>query len=104
MVAVSLKKTVAGIKHNELAALERAERSVRIAKVGPVTLPSGPAIEARYAAQSAPNPVTNKSVRLDCVSDYAWKAGRMATLTLCAPAGADNADQWALMARSFTWR
>ena len=96
--------TVAGIKSNELAALERAERSVRIVKVEPVTLPAGPVIEVRYAAQSAPNPVTSKSVRLDCVSDYAWKAGRMATLTFCAPAGADNADQWALMARSFTWR
>lgn len=96
--------TVGGIRNNELVALERSERAVRIVKVEPATLPAGPVIEVRYAAESAPNPVTNKAVRLDCVSHYAWRAGQMATVRFCAPAGADNADQWALMARSFKWK
>lgn len=96
--------TVAAIKSNELAALERSGRAVRVAKVGPAKLPAGPVIEVRYATESAPSPVTNKAVRLDCTSNYFWKAGQMATVTFCAPAGADNADQWALMSRSFAWR
>lgn len=96
--------TLGGMRSGELVSLERSQRAVRILKVQAATLPAGPVIEVRYATESAPNPVTNKSVRLDCVSDYAWKAGRLATLTFCAPSGADNADQWALMARSFQWK
>lgn len=94
--------TVAGIRNNELATLERS--GVRIVKVEPATLPAGPVIKVRYTADSAPNPVTSKSVRLDCVGHYAWKVGRMATVTFCAPIGADNVDQWALMSRSFKWK
>lgn len=96
--------TAAGIRNNELAALERSGSGIRIVKVEPATLPAGPVIKARYTADSAPNPVTSKSVRLDCVGHYAWKAGRMATVSFCAPTGADNADQWALMAQSFRWK
>lgn len=96
--------TVGAIRSNELAALERSASEVRIVKVESATLPSGPVIKVRYTADSAPNPVTNKLVRQDCVGHYAWKAGQMATVTFCAPAGADNADQWALMARSFRWK
>lgn len=96
--------TVDELRTGELASIDRSQRPIRIVKVQAATLAAGPVIEVRYATQSAPDPVTNKSLSLDCISDYAWKAGRMATLTFCAPAGADNADQWALMARSFQWR
>ena len=33
-----------------------------------------------------------------------WKDGKLATLRLYAPYGADNVDQWRLMSRSFRWR
>ena len=48
--------------------------------------------------------MTNKAIRLDAANYYFWKAGKLATLTLSAPAGADNADQWQLMAKSFAWQ
>jgi hypothetical protein len=32
-----------------------------------------------------------------------YRAGHEAALTLSAPAGADNADQWQVMAKSFRW-
>lgn len=98
----SAAPTLAAIKHDELAALEHS--GARIGKLEALRLPAGPVIQVRFAANSAPNPVTNKSIRLDCVSQYAWKAGQMATVSFCGPAGADNADQWALMSRSFKWQ
>lgn len=96
--------TLASLKAVEIAALERSPKAVRIAGIKPVKLPAGAAYVAHYGVNSDPNPVTNKAIRLDAANYYVWKAGKLATLTVSAPAGADNADQWLLMARSFTWR
>jgi hypothetical protein len=75
-----------------------------LASVKQLVLPAGPAFVVTYGSNSDPNPVTNKAIRLDNASYYFWKAGRLAIVTFSAPAGADNADQWQLMARSFAWR
>lgn len=96
--------TLADLKGSELAALERSPRAVRVASVKPIVLPAGPALVVHYGINSDPNPVTNKAIRLDAASYYLWKAGKLATLTVSAPAGADNVDQWLLIARSFTWQ
>ena len=96
--------TLAGLKANEIAELEKSPKAVRIASVKQVALPAGPAFIAHYGANSDPNPVTNKAIRLDAANYYFWKAGKLATLTVSAPAGADNADQWQLMAKSFAWQ
>lgn len=96
--------TLASLKADEIAALQKSPKAVRVASVKPLALPAGPAFVAHYSANSDPNPVTNKAIRLDNARYYFWKAGKLATLTVSAPAGADNADQWLLMARSFTWQ
>lgn len=96
--------TLADLKAGELAALETSPKAVRVASVKPITLPAGPAFAVHYGINSDPNPVTNKAIRLDAASYYFWKAGKLATLTVSAPAGADNVDQWLLMARSFAWQ
>ena len=96
--------TAASLKANEVAALERSPKAIRVASVKQVALPAGPALVVTYGSNSDPNPVTNKAIRLDNVRYYFWNAGKLATLTLSAPAGADNADQWQLMAKSFAWR
>ena len=57
-----------------------------------------------FASNSEPNSVTGKAIRLESDQYLIWKDGRVATLTLSAPFGADNADQWRLMARSFRWQ
>ena len=106
-VAVSPAATapaLAALQAGDIAALEKSPRAVRMAGIKPVALPAGSAFVAHYGANSDPNPVTNKAVRLENARYYFWKAGRLATLTLSAPAGADNADQWLLMARSFAWQ
>jgi hypothetical protein len=96
--------TLASLKVNEVAALEKSPKAVRVTSVKALALPAGQALVVHYGANSDPNPVTNKAIRLDNARYYFWKAGKLATLTVSAPAGADNADQWLLMARSFAWQ
>ena len=96
--------TLPMLQAGDIAVLEKSPKAVRVAGVKAVALPAGSAFVAHYGANSDPNPVTNKAVRLENARYYFWKAGRLATLTLSAPAGADNADQWLLMARSFAWQ
>jgi hypothetical protein len=84
--------------------LEKSSRAVTVAAVKPVKLPAGPAIRISYGSNSDPNPVTNKAIRLENDRYYFWKDGKLVSVNFSAPAGADNADQWDMMARSFRWR
>ena len=61
------------------------------------------AIAVTYTSNSDPDPVTAKQVRLEDVTYYFYRQGSLAALTLWAPAGADNVDQWKLMSESFKW-
>ena len=55
-------------------------------------------------SRSKPDDVTGKSIVLDTVSYVNPHGDRQAVLTLWAPRGADNADQWQKIASSFRWR
>ena len=79
-------------------------RAVSDVAVNAITRPAGDAIQVRYMANSDPNPVTSKQVRLEAQQYLFWKDGKFVTLTLWAPAGADNVDQWLLMSESFRWQ
>lgn len=79
-------------------------RAVEVTKVEDVKLPAGAAVRVSYGSNSDPNPVTNKAIRLESDRYYFWKDGKLAILDLSAPAGADNVDQWSLMANSFRWQ
>ena len=63
----------------------------------------GAAIQITYTANSAPNAVTGKQVRLENESYVFFKNGKQAILTVWAPQGADNVDQWQRIAQSFRW-
>ena len=90
-------------RREALAKLVKSGRAVRISVTGRVTLPAGPALLIVYTSNSEPNAVTDKQIRLENNRYLFYRAGHEAALTLSAPAGADNADQWQLMARSFRW-
>jgi hypothetical protein len=77
---------------------------VAINSVKDVSLPSGPAVVINYASNSDPNPVTNRQVRLENQSFLYFKNGKEAVVTLWAPKGADNVDQWNRMSKSFQWQ
>jgi len=90
-------------RREALAKLVKSGRAVRISATQRVTLPAGPALLIVYTSNSEPNAVTDKQIRLENNRYLFYRAGHEAALTLSAPAGADNADQWQLMARSFRW-
>ncbi len=96
--------TAAAVKAAEAADLVKAGRAVKIAAIDTRTLPGGQAVRIAYTSNSEPNPVTDKRIRLENERFLIGGAGKLATLTLSAPAGADNADQWKLIADSFRWR
>ena len=100
----STPPTATSARANEATQIQSRGRAVTIASVSDITLPSGKAVVIKYASNSDPNPVTNKRVRLENESYIYFRNGKQAMLTLWAPQGADNADQWNRMSKSFRWR
>ncbi len=96
--------TAASVRTNEAKLIQQQGRAVTISGASEVNLPGGKAVVIKYTSNSDPNPVTNKRLRLDNVSYVFFKSGNEATLTVWAPLGADNVDQWNRMANSFRWQ
>lgn len=92
--------TAASIASTEAKALAAAGHAVKVSTIKEVKLDGGKAIRLDYAANSDPNPVTNKQIRLEAVRFYLFGNGKLLTLDMSAPNGADNVDQWNLMANS----
>jgi hypothetical protein len=91
------------VRREEAVILAKNGRAVRISAIRRVTLPAGSAVLIVYTSNSEPNLVTDKQIRLENNRYLFYREGREAALSLSAPAGADNADQWQLMANSFRW-
>ena len=96
--------TAASVRSGDAAALEQNGHAVKIGSIKDVALPSGAAVRIVYTSNSEPNPVTNKRLRLENERTVIGHDGKIAVVTLSAPAGADNADQWKLMNESFRWQ
>lgn len=103
LAAAATAPTAASARGDVAAAIARAGRAVQIASVQDVQLPGGRAVLIAYTANSAPDAVTDKQVRLEEHAYLFFKSGRLATLTLWAPQGSDNVDQWQRIANSFRW-
>jgi hypothetical protein len=85
-------------------AVKASLRAVDIKKVEAADRPAGKAVYAAFDSNSEPNAVTNKQVRLENDRYLFAKGGKIASVTFAAPKGADNADQWLMMSKSFQWR
>jgi len=96
--------TVANVKQEDVSELEKAGKAIRVTAVKSVKLPAGSAVVVSYSSNSEPNPVTEKAVREENERYFFWQNGKLVTLTLSSPYGADNADQWDLMSKSFRWQ
>lgn len=90
-------------KTTQIPELEKTSRSVKVVNVKDVQLPSGKGVVIAYTSNSQPNQVTGKQIRLENNSYLFFKNGKLATLRLFAPQGADNVDQWQRISRSFKW-
>lgn len=101
---VSAAPTAATARDNEAKRIASSGHAVTITGVSEVTLPSGNAIVIKYTSNSDANAVTDKRLRLENEAILYFRNGKEATLTLWAPLGADNVDQWDRMEKSFRWR
>ena len=101
---VSSPPTLDSINKIQVADLKAKGRAVKVTSVKSVTLPGGSAAVISYEENSAPDSVTGKQDRLENSQYLFYRNGEMATLTLSAPLGADNIDQWNKMSGSFRWR
>lgn len=99
----SAAPTVENVRSSVVPMLEQSGRAVQVQKVEQMSLPGGQAVRLTYTANSDPNAVTGKQIRLENERYIFFKNGKEAMLTLSAPQGADNVDQWQRMAKSFTW-
>jgi hypothetical protein len=84
--------------------IEKTGRAVKIVKIVKAKLKSGEAVRVIYESNSEPNSVTNKQVRQENERYYFAKDGKLVSLDLSAPKGADNVDQWQLISSSFRWK
>jgi hypothetical protein len=92
------------ITQNVVPSLVKNGRAVTVISVKDVKLKGGLAVEVSFTSNSEPDSVTNKQVRLENKSYYFINIGKLATLTVWAPQGADNVDQWNLISNSFKWK
>lgn len=95
--------TVNSVQSNQVKSLIKTGRAIKILGIKDVTLKNEKAILVKYNSNSKPNKVTNKQVRLENERFYYFKNGKLAELTLWAPLGADNVDQWKRISDSFRW-
>jgi hypothetical protein len=97
--------TVDSVKRERVPALLASGRAVKIESIKKAVLANGMAVvQIAYGSNSDPDPVTGKQVRLDDLTVLFHRQDRLAALTLWAPAGADNVDQWNRIMNSFRWR
>jgi len=100
----SAAPTVASVTAHDAARLRDGGRAVKIEAIRNVKLPAGPAILVAYSSNSERNAVTGKQLRLESHRYLIYRDGKLATIDLAAPLGADNVDQWKQIATSFRWR
>ena len=91
-------------KSTLVPALQKNGRAVDKVAIKTMALKSGSVIALDYDSNSELNSVTNKQVREENESLYFVKDKQLVTVTLSAPKGADNVDQWLFMANSFRWK
>jgi hypothetical protein len=100
---LSQAPTAESIKTDQADALSKSGKAVKINKIQSISLSNGKAVKVTFTSNSEADAVTGKQVRLDNESYYFYNNGKLATLTVWAPLGADNIDQWKKMSDSFSW-
>lgn len=107
-VEVSLNQTATAptagqVRQNPLAFVGGSRRAIKVTGLGGQPGPAA-VVVVSFESNSDPDPVTGKQIRLENQCYLFYKDGRYAALTLWAPLGSDNVDQWRLISDSFRWR
>ena len=96
--------TIESAKLGEAADLVATGHAVKVTDIKQVKLDGGSAVRIQYQSNSEPNAVTGKQIRLERVRYLYFVGGKLIRLDMAAPAGADNVDQWLLMANSVKFK
>lgn len=102
--SASSAPTAASVRDNEAKLIQMQARAATIVSTSEVNLPAGKAVAIKYSSNSEPNAVTSKRIRLESIAYLFFRNGTQVSLTVWAPQGADNVDQWNRIARSFGWQ
>jgi hypothetical protein len=102
-VSTSPAPTVASVTA-ELNQLKQSNSTLTFTPPQTIQLKSGPAVKASYTTESAPNPVTGKTVVLIVDRYELSQGGKRATIDLGTAKGVDNVDAYRRMINSFTWQ
>jgi hypothetical protein len=87
-----------------LAAMQKADPTIKAAKPQRVTIGGAPVIKVTYSRQSAPDPVTGKRLPLT-IDRYVYASGgKFAVVDLGTPKGVDNVDAYRMISNSFRWQ
>jgi hypothetical protein len=101
--AASGTSTVASVRATLLPQLAHHTRGYQAGSVSTVHRSAGRAVRITYLADGPADPVTGKT-RVDAVERYLFAhGGRLLTLTLAGPKGADNVDPWRIVTDSVRW-
>ena len=95
--------TVESAQAEASGSLSQTVPAFALVDVKDVSLSSGPAILVQYQANSAPDAVTGKQIRLDVDRYEIYRDGTLAVVTLESPAGSDNVDVSNQISGSFQW-
>jgi hypothetical protein len=95
---------IASVLTQDVPRLQAATAGFVLGDVRAVSRSAGPAVLVTYAATSARDAVTGKSVTEAVERCVFWKAGQEVALTLSGPQGADNVDPWRKITDSFRWQ
>lgn len=95
--------TADSVTAEELPALASRTEAFEQVSVKKIDLPAGPAVLVKYRANSQPDSVTGKKIRMEVDRYELFKDGKLAALSISAPAGSDNVDVSRQISRSFTW-
>ena len=96
--------TVSSVQQAQVPVLKQTGRAVQIQAVNTKLMLHGQTVVfVTYTSNSDPDSVTGKKVRLDNITYYYYHKGTLAALTVWAPSGADNVDQWKRISESFRW-
>ena len=88
------------IKAGLVPKIEAEGRAAKLGKVRVIKVKVKEAVLAEYTANSEPNAVTGKQIRLEGERVFYPAGGHVLLLDLTAPQGADNVDQWKLITNS----
>jgi hypothetical protein len=95
--------TVDSVTATVVSEIAAAAPNYEAGNVESVSRNAGDAILVTYRTDSAPNEVTGKVIHLDVERYEFFSNGRLVTLTLSGPQGADNVDPWRIVTDSFQW-